>query len=1054
MGNKSKTIKLVTKIIINVFAFLFCFMIIGGMVAFEQESAINAFLKAQTSITITPENDENRDLEYYKSSFRSVKEVRQNGMSYVESIVAEGSTLLKNDNDALPLAAGSKVSLFSTSSVQPIIKGTGSSGGSTTSDDVYLQEGLETAGLSVNKELYKWYEDNYSKYGRPVSGAAVGSSWRIGDATWEEITTSAKTDANYGDAAIFVLSRSGGEGVDATMFGGADDLTQGNYLKLSPKEKDVLTHLKAEKDKGTFKKIIVLLNTSNHVDSNFIVDPDYGIDAAMWIGTLGSTGAYAVGDLLVGNVNPSGKLPDTFWADNTLNPVNANFGTLVSDDGAVTQSSNNYTIRSNPDYDTRNIVYQEGVYMGYRYTETRYEDVVTKYNDKVGDFDYEEVVTFPFGYGLSYTDFDYSDIQVERIPAKVNVDGTKEDAYYNVSVTVTNNGERDGKEAVQIYLQKPYTQYDIENNIGKPSVELVGFEKTGILKASGGSERVTVKVSERDFASYDAYGTGTYIVDAGTYYLTAANGAHDAINNILAKKGKTVEDGMTENGDSKLVYAKEMTFDDETYSTARVTGAEITNQFDNADLNRYENAGEVNKVEYMTREDWTGTVHFGWNADGTRTLDHVDVTMTPAMIEGVEEGFKVPEAAKGGDYPKYGLHCKKENGQVIPTDDEYLKLIELRAISDGVDDTDPTDDKWIPYDDPMWETLLDQLSWEDTLTLITSGFRLTMPLDTVAKPGTVDHNGATGPVMPYSISNSGLATKLNDPDKDKNPVAYPCNGLVAATFNKDLCEYYGKQWGEDGLWAGYAGLYGTGLNTHRSPYGGRNFEYYSEDPILGGVIAAEVSRGMSTRGVYSYLKHAFLNEQETYRIDGFTWATEQSIREIYLKAFQIAIEDGGAQCIMSGLNNLGLIWTGSQGFIKNVLRGEFGMTGHAVTDTRSNDMTYVRGIFYGTDLPDGSSSRSNFNFAKPVELGGSGEYGNYAWAMREAAHRILYTVVHSNAMNGYSADTILISITPWWKKLLVGLQIGSGVILLLGIVVWTSAFVIENRSKRGEAKRV
>lgn len=1054
--NKAKILHLVSKICLTVFTFLFALLMIGGSILMENKDTISAALGQSTTETIKDPNAQSKDLEYYKSAFDNLKDVKNNGRVYAESVVDEGATLLKNSdkdgNPVLPLKSeGATVSLFSTSSVSPILSGTGSGGGGT--ENVSLLDGLEDAGITVNRDLYQWYEDNLGTYGRkwPAGDSGVGKFPTIGDATWAQLPDCKNQNA---DAAIFVLSRSGGEGMDLTAYNKDNkmnvfgttyevDYKDGNYLKINDTERDVLENLCRLRDAGTFGSVIVLMNSANPVELDFI--DELGIDALMWVGSYGSQGAYAIGELLNGNVNPSGKLSDTFWKHHYMNPVLANFGTLTNgaEDPLVNQwrqakpSDIQNAINAGGDGDldndqVENIVYQEGIYVGYRYTETRYEDVVLGQGN-AGSFNYNDAVSYPFGYGLSYTSFAYSDLNVTYVMKES--DRELKDDKFVVQVTVTNTGDVAGKEAVQLYLQKPY----IAGGIEKASVELVDFGKTPLLEP-GQTATITMEVDGRDLASYDAYDAKGYVIDEGTYYLTVAKDAHAAVNNILAAKGKTTEnsEAMTEDGDTTMVYNFDKVKDIDTYKKSLTTGNVITNQFDNADLNLYEGAGD-NEVEYISRNNWEGTVKYGLNADNTRTYDRVVVKPTEQMKQDLNESWGgvgscggqptlLPEEAKGGEYPTFGS-----------TDTAYT-LIMLRAKTEEVDDGDPTNDEWIAYDDPMWDDLLDQMTWDDMVSLLSYGQRMSRAVDSVSKPAVVDHNGGNGPNQPYNVGESfgqGLATRTNDPMKNESPVVYPCNGIVASTFNKELAYYYGCQWGEDMLWSGMSGLYGMGLNTHRSAYGGRNFEYYSEDPVLMGVIAGETVKGMATRGAYVYLKHCVLNDQETYRCGGFTWANEQSIREIYLRSYEIAISDYGAQCVMGGLNSIGMKGTGVQGFFNTVLRDEFGMTGIAVTDTTSAmGANFAVAVFYGNDLPDGGVNEDAFDFAKPKSEGGSGEYGNYAWAMRESAHRILYTVVHSNAMNGIAAGDKIYSVTPPWITIFTGAKIASGVLFGLSVVAF------------------
>ena len=995
------------KIATNILVYIMGLLIVLSNIAFSNTAAINGFLNAQTSRIVTDETVGETDSMYFKSVFNSIKEVKANGEKLNKEVVAEGSVLLKNANGALPLASGSKVSLFSTSSVDLVYAGTGSSG-TNTDGTVSLKVGLEEGGkLSVNPTLWNWYSENLSTYGRSGNnGGAIGAKFGVGDANWSEIATDAKTDKSYGDAAIFVLSRKGGEGADLTISGGnAGDLTNGNYLQLSPREIDVFQHLKAEKDKGTFKKIIVIMNTANPVQCDFVDDSSYGIDALLWVGDLGGVGVYSVGDILVGKVNPSGRLSDTFWKQHWMNPVYANWGNKAYEEVVVGPSGANAK-------HNKYVVYQEGIYNGYLYTETRYEDVVLG-RANAGSFNYYDAVSYPFGFGLSYTTFSYSGYSVDYVPATDS---------YTVSVTVTNTGSVAGKEVVQVYLQKPYTDYDIQNGIEKAAVELVGFGKTQMLQP-GANETLKISVAKKYFASYDANGAKTYIVDAGDYYITAARDAHDAINNILTAKGKTVADGMTAAGDTGLVRKfTENSLNTTTYSVA-VTGVKITNQFDNADINKYEGRGS-NSVTWVTRNNWAGTLKLGYDANYNPTGNTVKLVGTEKMTE----DMKPAPAPDDTPYPTYGSTATS------------YQLIDLRAYEDGTP---------IEYDNEMWDALLDQLTWNDYVQLLSRGLRMTYSVESISKPQTIDHNGATGPVRPYNdnptVNPGRLALQKDDPDKAEKPNLYPSNGLVASTFNKELALRYGEAWGEDCLWAGYAGIYGPGLNQHRGAYGGRCFEYYSEDALLTGQIVAEMTKGMKEKGVYVYLKHCFLNDQETNREGVSTWANEQTLREVYLRGFQIAIEDGGAECVMTGFNRLGVFWTGNQGFLNNVLHGEFGMTGLAVTDYYRSKylngyMTMPYAILQGQDIPDGDDSRSPY-FTDYAE-----GYGNVAWAMRESAHRILYTVVHSNAMNGFTRNTRVIKVTPAWQTALRAVTIASVVLTAVSAIALVVTTILKKKA--------
>ena len=1001
-------LNLASKIFLNIFIIIFGLTTVGSDIALANAGAITAFLGQSTQQIINDGSSESIIRNF--SDFSSIKELQKAANQVTSQVTEEGAVLLKNENGALPLSSGAKVNLYSSSSVNYIYSGGGSSFAKK-SDFITLKEGLEEANLKVNDGLWNWYKENDSYFGDHTSNTSSDkASYTIKDAKWDDITTDAKS--NEAEAAIFVLSRYGTEATDLSFTGGSyTDYSNGNYLELSPTEIDVLKNLKALKDAGKISKIIVLLNSVNQVECDYIDDPAYGIDAVLWVGIGGTAGTRGIGKILSGEVSPSGKLTDTYWKSHHYNPVYANFGSY-DNKGEVLSSANGG--KSN-----RYVVYQEGIYNGYRYTETRYEDIVLE-SDNVGEFNYTDVVSYPFGYGLSYTTFKYSDMKVVPNAA---------DDTYTVTVTVTNTGSVAGKEGVQVYLQQPY----IKGGVEKASVELVGYAKTKLI-APGSSETVTITVDGRWFASYDAYNAKTYVLDTGNYYLTVATDAHNAVNNILSHKkldGVNVnESKMVGSGDKSLVQKIEKAEDKVTYSVSKVTGNAITNQFDNADLNLYTAANSVNSVTYVSRNDWNGTVKLGMTESHALLNNQVIVTVTSQMVQ---DGKKGSEKIQKDDvaYPSYGV-------------DSGMTLASLISIVDGVPQR-------VAYDDPRWDALLDQLTWDDTVMLLSNGLRKTFGIDSVGKPVTIDGNGALGPVggTNYSYNDNEnaagnrFAFLYGDPDMASSPVAYPCAALIAATLNDELVYELGSMIGEDCLWAGYSGIYGFGCNIHRGTYNGRAFEYYSEDGLLSGYITAAQVRGIRSEGVYVYMKHAILNEQEKNREGVNTWCNEQAIRQIYARSFQIAIEEGGAENLMTGFNRIGVQWTSQHGFINSVFRGEFGMQGFAVSDYwQSGYMDLVGGILGGCALPDGDTANSADKSALYKYSEG---YGTLAWAMREEAHRILYVVVNSVAMNGYSASTRFVTITPQWINLLEGVKMGVTVSFGMSAVLYVVTSIFKKR---------
>lgn len=970
----------ITKILTNVFVLSFGVFIVGRMIALENKDAINSFLGAKTFQTVDKDGNVVKAT-YFDSDFKSIAEVKKNAKKVTEQVTDEGIVLLKNDN-ALPLKAKAKVNAYSISSVSPVYSGTGSSGTSA-STAIDFKTAL-SSHFTINEDLFHAYDTLLAtkKYGRGAS-SGIGASFGIHEPAWSLLPESKNEQA---EAGIFFLARNGGEGNDLDRTSGdKSDLKNGNYLLLSDAERDILSNMKALKEKGKLSKIIVFMNSANPLQVDFL--DEFSVDALLWSSTLGETGAQSFADILAGEVNPSGKTVDTFFKRNDLNPVYSNFGDYTYQGTKVSDllMSNKY------------VVYQEGIYNGYRYTETRYEDKVLNRGNP-GDYNYSEVVAYPFGYGLSYSEFAYSDFRVTE----------GEDDDYKISVTVKNVSQIEGKTPVQLYLQKAYNP-----ELEKASVELIDFKKTKVLKPKE-SEEISFDVKKEELTSYDADNASTYVLDQGDYYFTIGRDAHDAINNILLSQGKTSSDGLVSiEGESlgeKTLASKVIVeeTDNSSYSLGK-NGDEITNQFDDVDINKYENRGD-NSVTYVSRFDWTQTVKYGFDKEGNDLHNQVVLTGNDDMANDANyynsHGMEEDEES---EFPTYG--SKKTD----------YDLIDLRADKEG---------KPIAYDDEKWDDLLDQLTLQEQVDLLSSGLRSTGAIQSISKPGTIDHNGATGPMMSYNVSagtNRGLAVTNNDKDQKQKPIAYPSNSMAAATFNRPLMEAYGEAWGEDCLWAGYSGLYGPAVNIHRGSYGGRAFEYYSEDPVLSGKISASMIKGISTKGVYVYLKHCFLNEQETNREGVNTWANEQSIREIYLKPFKIAIEEGGCQNVMTGFNRLGTLWTGNHGFLNKVLRNEYGMKGFAVSDFYHKEyMNLSSGIYNGNDLPDGQ--------ADSKELKNNAElYAGLAKAMRESVHRILYIVVNSNAMNNMVKGTHIEQITPPWIILLNTFTISFGVLSVLSV---------------------
>lgn len=943
------------KAFLNITAGLCAIVFTGNVIAGECAGQINSALGTATSkvVSTLAEGETEGYARYFESKYNSIAELKAAGEAKVREVEGEGIVLLKNDNNILPLKEGSDVALVGVTILDPVYGGTGSgavdANGAANYYDVMTQAGYNV----VDKALLDYY----------VEKEAKRNAHEIGEIKWSKVKKNNGDTIGNGEDVIFVVGRVGGEGNDVTVT--IDDTLDDDYLKLNENELSILEGLKELKDDGKIRSITMIINSANPMSVGFLNDEAYGVDAALWVGSVGQTGIYAVGDVISGKTNPSGSLPDTWWVDNQLNPVQNNFGSYTYAD------ANNFDLGTNANKFNQYVVYQEGIYVGYKYTETRYEDVVMG-TPNAGDFNYNSIVGYPFGFGLSYTSFSFSDMQVEKT-------GEGQQTSYDVSVKVTNTGAVAGKKTVQVYAQKPYTEYDKQNGIEKAAVELAGYGKTAILQP-GESEVVKVNVPEYFLTSYDATGTGVYILDEGHYYLTVADDSHAAANNILAAKGMTTENGMTAAGDASLTYGMDYTFDVETYATSYGTGSEVKSLFADADVNRYEGSGD-NSVVYYSRSNWAGTV----------TSGPVQLTMTAQIAADAKlDDSDLPDAT-GIEFPTMGVSAN-------------LQLVNMMDYD---------------YDDPQWDIFMDQLTYEQMAKLCANGLRMTINIDAIGKPLTVDHNGPSGVTQKYSVGENGYAVQTNDPQKDIKGTCYPCNGIIAATFNDELIREVGELIGEDAMWAGYAGLYGTGLNIHRSPYAGRVFEYYSEDGTLTGLVDAAETLGIQSKGVYVYNKHFVLNDQENNRAGIATWVNEQALREIYLRAFELPIVNADAKCVMTAFNRLGAQWAGAYTeLLTDWLRGEAGMKGFAVTDMYDDTyMVKANEVVAGNDIPDNYVGDDISQFAA---YGPNGTTPNaaVAQALRTSSKRVLYTVLHSRGMDGISSNTQIVSVTPWWQMTL------------------------------------
>ncbi|WP_263121252.1 glycoside hydrolase family 3 C-terminal domain-containing protein [Cellulomonas fimi] len=925
-------------------------VVAGGWVASQFGSGTYTFTNAEESA--------DWDTDYYTSDYADIDEVDAAAKDLVEEISGAGIVLAKNESAALPLAAGAKVTMLGRAAADPVFGGSGS-GSVDTNSAVNARQGLENAGFTVNDAVFSTIESfaaenprGYIEMDNPEA-----SSYTIGELPVAQYEAQQSTFAEYGDAAVIYVGRPGGEGGDlATDMEGWDDhyVSGQHQLELNQDEKDLVALAQAN-----FDTVVVVINASTTMELGPLQD-DAGVDAILLAGSPGATGLNALGRILSGDVNPSGRTADLWAADFTADPTFANFGGYLYDNlsvsypvSAVESATSNATVTDEAPF----VNYAEGIYIGYRYYETAAAE---------GFLDYDDAVVYPFGYGLSYTDFAW---QVTDTQAGA-VDGS-----IAVTVQVTNTGDVAGKDVVELYYTAPYTPGGIE----KSEVVLGGFDKTGLIEP-GASESVTIELAVEDMASYDHQGEAAYVLEAGDYLLSLRSDSHTV-----------VADALTYTVDSDVVYAG----DDHRASDV----AAVTNQFDDVSAQFVAEPTE-GKIVSMSRADFAGTFPTAPTGDQLVADDAVAEGFAAWDDDTAAEAFD-------GEMPTTGAG----------TD---LSLIDLRGLA---------------KDDPQWDELLDSLTVGDMTDMLLNGAYQTAAIGSIGKPQTTEPDGPAGF---SSFINSSI-----------NGVAYPSEFLIAQTWDVDLGTAMGEMLGNEAMQKDINGWYAPAANLHRSPFAGRNFEYYSEDPFLSGSMMTSVANGAATKGVYTTLKHFALNDQETNRVNNgiATWATEQTIRELYLKPFEMAVKgitmdvayvsdaDGtiehttvGSTAVMSSFNRIGSTWAGgSEALMTNVLREEWGFEGFAISDF--NLYAYMnpnQGISAGTDLTltfQPSKSFGDTSSAKAVT------------DIRNATHNILFTVANSNAMNGLAPGATVDYTPPTWVYIQIIATVLVGLLVLAGVVM-------------------
>lgn len=845
-----------------------------------------------------------------------------------KDVQSEAVTLLKNDDSNLPLS-GKKVNVFGWGSTNPVYGGTGSGSMSKQYKTVSLLDGMKQAGLKTNTELSKLYTD-YRK-DRPEVGM-FAQDWTLPEVPAKQYSDKLVSDAkDFSDEAVVVLTRVGGEGADLPTDMKAKGITYKNnskdyddfqkgesFLQLSKTERDMIDLVTSN-----FKKVTLVYNGANTFQFDFLNDYPQ-IQSVVWCPPAGQTGFSALGEVLAGETNPSGKTSDTFLKNLTKSVSYNNFGkfeyTNMADKAAKYKGFTGDDVTAIPGF----VNYSEGIYVGYKFYETASDE---------GLINYDDTVAFPFGYGLSYTSFDQKLDSVKYKGGKVTV-----------TATVTNTGDKAGKDVVEVYYNPPYTDGGIE----KASKNLAGFEKTKELQP-GESQKVTVKFDDDDMASYDYKGAKAYMLEKGDYDISIQSDSHHVIDH----KAITVKDTVTYDSDS---------------NTHNGDKTVATNQFDDV-------AGDVT---YLSRAD-----HFA---------NYKEATAAPT-------NFKMSDKAKETFYNNSNYDPKKfdKDSDKMPTTGAKngLKLSDMY----GKD-----------YDDADWDKLLDQLTFDDMDNLIANGGYGTQALKSVGKIQLTDADG------PASLNNNFTGV---------GSIGFPASTAFACTWNKDLAKQFGEMIGDMAHDMHVAGWYAPAMNIHRNAFSGRTFEYFSEDSLLSGVMASSEISGAKSKGVYSFMKHFALNDQETKRTEMLcTWTNEQAMREIYLKPFEMSVKEGGAQAVMSSFNYIGNTYAGADSnLLQTVLRGEWGFKGFVLTD-------YFGG--YGYQNADQEVRAGNDSMLATTKITNhiTDKSATSVKAMRQAAHNILYTAANSwQYANGEPKVA-----TPIWKT---AMYVAWGVtaVLVIGLEI-------------------
>lgn len=983
----------------------------AGPVVDSYRTDIDKFLGTKSSAMVTDSTDE--DLYTHKSDYSSTTELLDSIEDLGERMNEEGTVLLKNENNALPLSKDEtqKLSLLGFSSYYPVQGGDmGSSlneNKGTDADTVDFVEALDAKGFKINEDLHDLYKSlesefktevnmwgNIMEYYHITAPATDGvfASKELSQEKMDSVDDKWKDSMDNYNVMLVTIGRSstengtylpGVDGVDASQ-----NLNQTDPLGLSDDERDLINAaVEAKENNGG--KVIVMLNNANAMEIDEIKNND-GVDAIMEIGFPGGYGFYGVADILSGEANPSGHLTDTYAVTNANSPAAQNFGNYEWTNADPSVNINAEEVEA------------EDIYTGYKYYETRYADTVLGQGNAdatVGSstgkaWNYDDEVSYPFGYGLSYTTF-------EQTLKSVDVDLANRTV--TAEVDVKNTGDVAGKDVVQLYTSVPYTDYDVENKVEKSAVQLLDYEKTDMIEP-GESQTVTITADAQDMASWDssceneAGTTGNWILDNGTYYFTVGNGAHEAVNNVLAAQDQDVE------GNKDNVQTWELGDFDSSSFAVTLNGTPVENQLQDADLNNW----MEDTVTYLSRNDWEGT----WPET------YKDLTATDEMISTMADDYSDIEANGDPSSVTFGA----DNG---------MTLANMKGVEDITDE--------------RWSTLMDQLTLEECLIRTGLGGTSTKVIESITSPEAIQNDGPNGfnsyPLGQYANSDASTGDPCviaeDDPNRDYKMGVMANETVIGQTFSKQLAAEWGKAVGNYSLWANTAIWWGVGTNLHRTPYNARNHEYFSEDAVLTAGQGAAIIKAGHDYGVLIAPKHLAFNDTEINRTGIAEFMTEQAARENELRGTQSCIEDANALAVMTTYNRVGCVTSNAHtGLLLNILHKEWGFKGlmsedfiqdpaytkihmavhNGVTmtcNTGDNTMAAVEAVWPYWSVENASQSEELLTDLKQAML-----YQNYALA-------------NSNAMDGMSTSTHIEKLNTWYDNLITGLRIGFGVLTVL-----------------------